>query len=62
MNAFCVDKTKQCANVRHVLPLTKRQTDRHDKAETLSSMSLSNDRDEMLPPSRRASLEITSAR
>ena len=26
---FNLDKTKQCANVRHMLPLTKRQTDRH---------------------------------
>ena len=34
-----------------------RQTDNHDKAETLSSMSLSMDRVEMLlPPSRRSSV------
>ena len=25
-----VDKTKQCLNFPHTLPLTKRQTDRHE--------------------------------
>ena len=40
---------------------TGRQIDiKHDKAETLGSMPLSMGRDEMLPPSRRSSLELTS--
>ena len=28
MNSFCLDKTKRCAQFRHILHLTKRQTDR----------------------------------
>ena len=28
MNVFHLDKTKRCAHVRHISPLTKRQTDR----------------------------------
>ena len=31
MNVFLnIDKTKQCANFRHTLPLTKRQTEKHN--------------------------------
>ena len=34
------DKTKQCAHFWHRLPLTKATDIKHDKAETLNSMSL----------------------
>ena len=42
--------------------VTGGQTDiKHDKAETRSSMSLSMDRVEMLPPSRRSSFNYKTA-
>ena len=55
---FNVEKTKQCPNFRHTLPLTKQQPDiKHEKESTLSQTSLLNIAVEKLPPSQRSSLE-----
>ena len=56
-----MDYTKQCAHFQHILPATKRRTDKqdtkHDMWSTLISMSLVKIVGQTLPPSQRSSVE-----
>ena len=38
MNAYCLDKTEQCADFGYILPLTKRQTDRQENGENVCAL------------------------